>query len=87
MPDKTPDITAYKRRLVVLAGPTAVGKGTIEKAVRAEHPELWISVSATTRRPRPGEKDGVDYYFTTAEEFERMDARHRPLRHAAEGCA
>lgn len=59
-------------RLVVLAGPTAVGKGTVAAAVREQHPEVWISVSATTRPPRPGEVDGVHYWFVSDEEFDRM---------------
>ena len=52
-------------RLVVRAGPTAVGKGTVAAAVRERHPEVWISVSATTRRPRPGEVDGQHYHFVS----------------------
>jgi guanylate kinase len=59
---------------VVLAGPTAVGKGTVAATVRAEHPEVWISVSATTRPPRPGEENGVHYWFVSDEEFDRMVA-------------
>ncbi len=59
-------------RLAVLAGPTAVGKGTIAAYVRRHHPEIWISVSATTRRPRPGEVDGEHYHFVTDAEFDRM---------------
>jgi guanylate kinase len=59
-------------RLVVLAGPTAVGKGTVAAVIREDHPDVWISVSATTRPPRPGERDGVHYWFVTAEEFDRM---------------
>ncbi|CAB4763438.1 unannotated protein [freshwater metagenome] len=61
-------------RLVVLAGPTAVGKGTVAAAVRESHPEVWISVSATTRAPRPGEVDGVHYHFVSDAEFDRMVA-------------
>jgi guanylate kinase len=61
-------------RLVVLAGPTAVGKGTVAAAVRADHPEVWLSVSATTRPPRPGEVDGVHYRFVSAAEFDAMVA-------------
>ncbi|UMG92625.1 guanylate kinase [Nocardioides sp. TF02-7] len=61
-------------RLVVLAGPTAVGKGTVAAAVRQDHPEVWISVSATTRAPRPGEVDGVHYLFVDEAEFDRMVA-------------
>ncbi len=63
-----------RSRLVVLAGPTAVGKGTVAASVRAHHPEVWISVSATTRAPRPGEVDGVHYWFVSDDEFDRMVA-------------
>ncbi|MFC6697678.1 guanylate kinase [Nocardioides daphniae] len=59
-------------RLVVLAGPTAVGKGTVAAQMRAANPDVWISVSATTRPPRPGEVDGVHYLFVSDEEFDRM---------------
>jgi predicted kinase len=55
--------------LVVLSGPSGVGKSTVVKALRAEHPEVWLSVSATTRFPRPGETPGVHYRFVTREEF------------------
>lgn len=65
---------AGRSRLVVLAGPTAVGKGTVAAGVRAEHPEVWISVSATTRAPRPGEVDGVHYWFVDDATFDRMVA-------------
>ena len=63
-----------RSRLAVLAGPTAVGKGTVAADVRRHHPEIWISVSATTRPPRPGEQDGVHYWFVSDEEFDRMVA-------------
>ena len=56
----------------MLAGPTAVGKGTVAAAVREQHPEVWISVSATTRPARPGEVDGVHYWFVSDAEFDRM---------------
>jgi guanylate kinase len=59
-------------RLVVLAGPTAVGKGTVAAYIREHHPEVLLSVSATTRPPRPGEIDGVNYYFLSEEQFDRM---------------
>ncbi len=59
-----------RSRLAVLAGPTAVGKGTVAADLREHHPEVWISVSATTRPPRPGEVDGVHYFFKSAEEFD-----------------
>jgi guanylate kinase len=62
-------------RLVVLAGPTAVGKGTVAAAVRERHPEVWISVSATTRKPRPGEIHGLHYWFVSEAEFDQMIAR------------
>jgi guanylate kinase len=58
----------------VLAGPTAVGKGSVSADIRAHHPEVWISVSATTRAPRPGERNGVHYWFVSEEEFDRMVA-------------
>lgn len=55
--------------VTVLAGPTAVGKGTVSAAIRRDHPEIWLSVSATTRPARPGEIDGVHYFFVSEEEF------------------
>jgi guanylate kinase len=61
-------------RLTVLAGPTAVGKGTIAAYVRERHPEVWISVSVTTRPPRPGEEQGRHYWFVSEAEFDRMVA-------------
>jgi guanylate kinase len=59
---------------VVLAGPTAVGKGTVAADIRERHPEVWISISATTRPPRPGEVDGVHYWFVSDERFDEMVA-------------
>lgn len=61
------------QRLVVLAGPTAVGKGTLSAYVRDHFPEVWLSVSATTRPPRPGEAEGVHYHFVDEDEFSRME--------------
>src|SRR3954471_13576098 len=61
-------------RLTVLAGPTAVGKGTVTAWLREHHPEIWISVSVTTRARRPGEVDGVHYHFVSEEEFDRLVA-------------
>jgi guanylate kinase len=69
-------------RLVVLAGPTAVGKGTVAAAVREDHPEVWISVSATTRAPRPGETDGVHYLFVDDAEFDQLVAEDQLLEWA-----
>jgi guanylate kinase len=60
--------------LTVLAGPTAVGKGTVAARIQATHPEIWLSVSATTRKPRPGEVDGLTYLFVDDAEFDRMIA-------------
>lgn len=57
---------------MVLAGPTAVGKGTVAAYVRRNFPEVWLSVSMTTRRPRPGEIDGTHYHFIDDAQFERM---------------
>ena len=67
-------MTERQGRLAVLAGPTAVGKGTVAAYVRAHHPEVWISVSATTRHPRPGEVHGRHYWFVSDEEFDRLVA-------------
>jgi len=62
-------------RLVVLAGPSAVGKSTVVSRLRDDVDNLYFSVSMTTRQPRPGETDGVDYFFVTPEDFqERIDA-------------
>ncbi|GAB3996714.1 guanylate kinase [Nocardioides marmoraquaticus] len=69
-------------RLTVLAGPTAVGKGTVTAWVREHHPEVWVSVSATTRSPRPGEVDGVHYHFVDEAEFDRMVAADELLEWA-----
>jgi guanylate kinase len=55
--------------VTVLAGPTAVGKGTISTYIRDNYPQVWLSVSATTRNPRPGEVDGVHYFFVGPEKF------------------
>jgi guanylate kinase len=59
-------------KLIVLTGPSGVGKGTLVRALRQRHPNLFLSVSATTRNPRPGEVHGEDYYFISRLEFERM---------------
>jgi len=60
--------------LTVLAGPTAVGKGTVSADIRERYPEIWLSVSATTRFPRPGEIDGKHYWFVSEAEFDRLVA-------------
>lgn len=62
-------------RLVVLAGPSAVGKSTVVRRLVTDVPNLYFSVSMTTRAPRPGEVDGKDYFFVTADDFQhRIDA-------------
>lgn len=59
-------------KLIVLTGPSGVGKGTLLRILLEQHPELYFSVSATTRQPRPGEIDGQHYYFVSREKFEQM---------------
>jgi len=71
-----------RSRLLVLAGPTAVGKGTVAARVAADHPEIMLSVSATTRPPRPGEQDGVHYHFVDDAEFDRLIAGDALLEYA-----
>ena len=71
-PRRGSDVVERESRLVVLAGPTAVGKGSVAAHIREHHPEVLLSVSATTRSPRPGEVDGVTYFFLSDEQFDRM---------------
>lgn len=59
-------------KLIVLTGPSGVGKGTLLRSLLARHPELYFSISATTRQPRPGEVEGVHYYFVSREKFDQM---------------
>src|SRR3954463_12573492 len=61
-------------RLTVLSGPSGVGKSSVIAEIRKQHPEIWLSVSVTTRQPRPGETDGVEYHFVDQAEFDRMGA-------------
>jgi guanylate kinase len=70
------------QRLLVLAGPTAVGKGTVSAYIREHHPEVWLSVSMTTRPPRPGEVDGLHYHFINPEHFDDLVARGEMLEWA-----
>jgi guanylate kinase len=74
--------TAQRGRLVVLAGPSAVGKSSVVRKLHERLPDLVFSVSATTRDPRPGEVDGKDYAFVTADDFERMIAAGEMLEWA-----
>jgi guanylate kinase len=60
--------------VIVLAGPSGVGKGTVVAKLKAQHPELWVSVSVTTRPPRPGEVDGRTYHFVSDREFDDLVA-------------
>jgi guanylate kinase len=71
-----------RSRLIVLAGPTAVGKGTVAARIKQEHPEIHLSVSATTRAPRPGEVPGEHYFFVDDAEFDRLVADGELLEHA-----
>lgn len=69
-------------RLIVLTGPSGVGKGTLLRSLTQRHPELYFSVSATTRQPRPGEVEGVHYYFVSRDKFEQMIAASELLEWA-----
>ncbi len=71
-----------RSRLLVLAGPTAVGKGTVAARIQQHHPEILLSVSATTRAPRPGEVDGEHYFFVDDAAFDDLVARGALLEHA-----
>jgi guanylate kinase len=70
-------------RVIVITGPSGVGKGTLIRSLLERHPDLELSVSATTRPPRPGERDGVDYHFLSPEEFERRVAAGEFVEHAS----
>jgi guanylate kinase len=67
-------VSGTPARLTVLSGPSGVGKGTVVAEVRRRHPDVWVSVSVTTRRPRPGERDGDHYFFVDDAEFDRLIA-------------
>lgn len=68
--------------LVVLSGPSGVGKDTVLEHIRRREPDILYCVTATTRPPRPGEQDGIDYYFLSEEEFERLKGAGGLLEHA-----
>ncbi|WP_329035482.1 guanylate kinase [Streptomyces sp. NBC_00178] len=74
-----PDV---RPRLTVLSGPSGVGKSTVVAHMRKVHPEVWLSVSATTRKPRPGESNGVHYFFVDDEEFDKLIANGELLEWA-----
>lgn len=69
-------------KLIVLTGPSGVGKGTLLRSLLRRHPDLYLSISMTTRAPRAGELHGQDYYFVTRPEFDRMAANHQLLEWA-----
>jgi guanylate kinase len=71
-----------KGRLIVLTGPSGVGKGTLLKSLLQRHPEIPLSTSMTTRKPRPGEVDGKNYYFVGRPDFERRVAQGELLEWA-----
>jgi len=73
--------------VTVVSGPSAVGKGTLVAHVRQRYPQVWVSVSVTTRAPRPGEIEGVHYHFISAAEFDRLVAEHGLLEWADYGSA
>ncbi|EOT03987.1 guanylate kinase [Streptomyces noursei] len=66
----------------MLSGPSGVGKSTVVAHLRKVHPEIWLSVSATTRKPRPGERHGVQYFFVEDEEFDKLIANGELLEWA-----
>ncbi|MFC8869731.1 guanylate kinase [Streptomyces sp. NPDC057148] len=78
----TPVPPESRPRLTVLSGPSGVGKSTVVAHMRKEHTEVWLSVSATTRRPRPGEQHGVHYFFVTDEEMDKLIANGELLEWA-----
>src|SRR5690606_32508664 len=68
----SPEPPDARPRLTVLSGPSGVGKSTVVAHMRKKHPEVWLSVSAATRKPRPGEQHGVQYYLVTDEEMDKL---------------
>ena len=60
------------KKLIIITGPSGVGKGTVVKAILKKDINIWLSISATTRKPRKGEKHGKDYYFITSKKFKEM---------------
>ena len=69
-------------QLIVLSGPSGVGKSTVISELLSERSDIYFSVSFTTRAPRVGEADGVNYHFVTREQFEEMIARNELLEYA-----
>lgn len=81
-PEHAADSTGTRPNITVLAGPTAVGKGTVSQFIREHYPQVWLSVSATTRSPRPGEQDGRHYFFVSPERFDELVAQDQMLEWA-----
>lgn len=77
-----PKLRQTAGRLIVLTGPSGVGKGTLVRSLIQSHPELYLSVSVTTRSPRPGEINAKHYYFVSREQFEQMVAQGELLEWA-----
>ena len=71
-----------KGRLFIISGPAGSGKGTVVKMLLEKHPEIGLSVSMTTRQPRPGEQHGVNYYYTTKRDFKHRIRKKEFLEHA-----
>ena len=76
------DAMVTPARLTVLSGPSGVGKGTVVAEVRRLFPHVWVSVSCTTRMPRPGEVDGMQYHFVSDAQFDELVATDRLLEYA-----
>ncbi|MFP5379490.1 MAG: guanylate kinase [Vicinamibacteria bacterium] len=83
---RVPMMAASTRRIVVISGPSGVGKGTLIAALMARVPGVRLAVSATTRPPRPLERDGREYYFWDDEQFDAAEADGRMLESARYGA-
>lgn len=81
-PEHGADPAGHRPGITVLAGPTAVGKGTVSQYIREHYPQVWLSVSATTRPPRPGEEDGRHYFFVSPERFDELVEQDQMLEWA-----
>lgn len=82
MAGQAPTGSRPRGRLFVLSGPSGVGKSTVLARLRRDVPQLWYSVSATTRTPRPGEVDGVNYFFVEKDRFAELVSGGEMLEHA-----
>ncbi|MFC7402264.1 guanylate kinase [Citricoccus sp. GCM10030269] len=81
-PEHAEGESGQRPRITVLAGPTAVGKGTVSRYVREHYPQVWLSVSATTRPPRRGEVEGEHYFFVAPDRFDELIAQDQMLEWA-----